>query len=102
MYLFNHLYKLPLRNLIKSYSFTNHFLHYVFKNWKSNGFYLEKNSTASLKAFTSMFCLICVYVLFLTLLGAYYSRSRSYIKKITTHKNYIINGKNTKKEFYLY
>ena len=46
-----------------------------------------------------MFCLVCVCVLFLTLLGAYYSRNRSsYIKeKITTHKNYIINGKKNKK-----
>ena len=45
-----------------------------------------------------MFCLVCVCVLFLTLLGAYYSRNRSYIKeKITTHKNYIINGKKIKK-----
>ena len=71
----------------------------VFKNQKSNGFYLEKITTASLKAFTSMFCLVCVCVLFLTLLGAYYSRNRSSYKKenITTHKNYIINGKKIKK-----
>ena len=86
------------RRAIKDYSYRFGAIECVFKNQKSNGFYLEKISTASLKAFTSMFCLVCVCVLFLTLLGAYYSRNRSYIKeKITTHKNYIINGKKIKK-----
>ena len=86
------------RRAIKDYSYRFGAIECVFKNQKSNGFYLEKITTASLKAFTSMFCLVCVCVLFLTLLGAYYSRNRSYIKeKITTHKNYIINGKKIKK-----
>ena len=80
---------------IKDYSYRFGAIECVFKNQKSNGFYLEKITTASLKAFTSMFCLVCVCVLFLTLLGSYYSRNRSSYKKenITTHKNYIINGK---------
>ena len=84
---------------IKDYSYRFGAIECVFKNQKSNGFYLEKITTASLKAFTSMFCLVCVCVLFLTLLGAYYSRNRSSYKKenITTHKNYIINGKKIKK-----
>ena len=86
------------KRAIKDYSYRFGAIECVFKNQKSNGFYLEKITTASLKAFTSMFCLVCVCVLFLTLLGAYYSRNRSYIKeKITTHKNYIINGKKIKK-----
>lgn len=41
----------------------------IFKNQKSNGFYLENTVNASLKYFESMYCMSCIGVLFLTILG---------------------------------
>ena len=62
----------------------------IFKNQKSNGFYIEKICNASLKGFTSMYACVCFCVLFLTILGADYSKNtRCYRNvKIETHKNY--------------
>ena len=64
----------------------------LFKNQKSNGFYLENVVNADIKYFTSMYTLLCFTNLFLTLLGIEYSKNNSCYKdvKITTHK--FING----------
>lgn len=64
----------------------------VFKNQKSNGFYIESTVNASLKYFESMYALTCFATLFLTILGAEFSKNCSCYKnvKITTHK--IFNG----------
>lgn len=65
----------------------------LFKNQKSNGFYLENVSNASLKYFESMYTIVCFAILFLTIIGADFSKNTKCYKnvKITTHKN--INGK---------
>ena len=62
------------------------------KNQKSNGFYLENTVNASTKYFTAMYTLLCFTILFLTILGANYSKNKSCYSdvKITTHK--VING----------
>ena len=65
----------------------------LFKNQKSNGFYLEKICTASLNSFNNLYSLLCFSITFLVIIGSDYCKNtRSYKKtKITTHKN--INGK---------
>ena len=63
----------------------------IFKAQKSNGFYLEKVSNASLESFTTMYTCVCTCVLYLTILGADFSKnSRCY-------KNYNVNGKKVKR-----
>ena len=67
----------------------------LFKNQKSNGFYIESINNASLKSFTTMYTLVCTSVLFLTILGTEYTKNTRCYKnaKIETHKNYKKKGK---------
>ena len=71
----------------------------IFKAQKSNGFYLEKVSNASLESFTTMYTCVCTCLLYLTILGADFSKNSKCYKniKITTHKNYNIDGKKIKR-----
>ena len=74
---------------IRDYGYRYGGIETVFKNQKSNGFYLENTVNASLKYFESEYMLACLGVLYLTILGAEYSKnSRCYKNvKIITHKN---------------
>lgn len=67
----------------------------IFKNQKSNGFYIENIVNASEKAYQTMYALVCTAILFLTILGTEYSKnSKCYRKvKIETHKNYKNKGR---------
>lgn len=51
-------------NAIGDYSYRFGVVEALFKNQKSNGFYLESVSNASLKSFTSMYTLVCFATLF--------------------------------------
>ena len=72
---------------IRNYSYRFGNIECVFKNQKSNGFYIEKICNATLKGFTSMYALVCFCVLYLTILGTDYSKNtRCYRNdKIRTH-----------------
>lgn len=80
---------------IRDYSYRFGGIETIFKNQKSNGFYIESVSNASLKSFTSMYTLVCFATLFLTILGADYTKNTKSYKnvKITTHKRYSNNKK---------
>ena len=73
---------------IKDYGYRFGSIESLFKNQKSNGFYIESVVKADLNYFTSMYTLVCFSSLFLTILGTDYSKnSRCYKKvKIVTHK----------------
>ena len=75
---------------IRRYSYRFGAIECIFKNQKSNGFYIEKICNATLKSFTSMFSLVCFCVLFLTILGCDYTKNSKIYKntKIETHKTY--------------
>ena len=77
---------------IKEYNYRFGGIECLFKNQKSNGFYLEAVCNASLKAYSSMYSLLCFSTLFLTILGTEYSKNSNCYKKvkITTHK--VIKG----------
>lgn len=79
----------PTRAL-KDYSYRFGSIESVFKNQKSNGFYLESTVKASIKYFESLYTLTCFATLFLTLLGTDYSKNTKCYKnvKIITHKNF--------------
>ncbi len=87
-----------LNRAIKDYSYRFGAIECVFKSQKSNGFNLEKVSNANLKAFETMYTLICVGITYLTILGTDYSKNtRCYRKvKIETHKEYNKNSKKCK------
>ena len=77
---------------IKDYGYRFGGIESLFKNQKSNGFFIESINNASLTAFTNMYSLVCFATLFLTILGCDYSKNSKCYKnvKITTHK--IRNG----------
>lgn len=56
----------------------------MFKNQKSNGFRLESTKMKKAQSFKTMFGLMCVAMLWLTILGAEYTakegKDRNYIK----------------------
>ena len=88
-----------LEEPLKDYGYRFGSIESVFKNQKSNGFYIESVVKADLDYFTSMYTLVCFSTLYLTILGADYSKNSSCYKtvKITTHKYFIENGIRVKK-----
>lgn len=62
----------------------------MFKNQKSNGFYIESTVNCSLKYFTSMYSIVCFSTLFLTIFGVDYTKNSKCYKKVklTTHKKF--------------
>lgn len=58
---------------IKNYSYRFGFIECIFKNQKSNGFRLESTRTKNLQAFKSMFGIMCIALLWITLLGVEYT-----------------------------
>ena len=84
---------------IQNYSFRFGSIECMFKNQKSNGFNLNKISTMNINSLTNMYSVLCICVVYLTILGADFSKNSKCYRniKITTHKNYIIDGKRIKK-----
>lgn len=77
---------------IKDYGYRFGGIETIFKNQKSNGFYIESTVNCSLKYFETMYTMVSFAVLFLTLYGADYTKNSSSYKhvKLTTHK--VIKG----------
>ena len=74
---------------IKDYGYRFGAIECLFKNQKSNGLYLENTVNASLKYFETEYMMACFATLFLTILGADFSKNTKCYRnvKITTHKN---------------
>lgn len=70
------------RDAIKHYGYRFGSIEFIFKNQKSNGFYLECTKMRNIQAFTTLFTLVCIATLWLTILGADYS------KNCNTYKNW--------------
>ena len=87
------------KKAIRNYSYRFGSIETMFKAQKSNGFNLEKISNANLESFTTMYTCVCTSVLYLTIIGADYTKNSKCYKnvKIETHKTYIINGQKVKK-----
>ncbi len=83
-----------IEHAIQNYSYRFGSIECLFKNQKSNGFNLERVCNASEKAFRSMYALVCVAGLYLTILGSDYAKNTKCYKneKLVTHKTYA-NGK---------
>ena len=76
------------KRAIKDYGYRFGGIETVFKNQKSNGFYLESTVKADIKYFESMYTMACFSVLFLTIFGTDYTKNSKCYKsiKLTTHK----------------
>ena len=87
------------KRAIKDYGYRFGGVESVFKNQKSNGFHLNNINNASIKAFTTMYTILCTCQLYLTILGTDFSKNtRCYSKvKIETHKTYIKDGRKVRK-----
>ena len=68
------------REAIKHYGYRFGSIEFIFKNQKSNGFYLESTKMRNIQSFTTLFTLVCVAVLWLTILGADYSKNKNHFK----------------------
>ena len=66
-----------IEEAIKNYSYRFGSIEFIFKNQKSNGFYLESTKMRNVQSFTTMFGLMCVALLWLTILGVDYSKNSS-------------------------
>jgi len=80
------------KRAIKDYGYRFGGIECLFKNQKSNGFYLESVCNASLKYFTSMYTMVCFASLFLTILGADFSKNSRCFKNVKINTHTIING----------
>ena len=83
-----------IEHAISNYSYRFSTIEFLFKNQKSNGFYIEKISNASLDAFTNMYTICCIAVTFLTIVGTDYTKNTRCHKnhRFTTHSYRTING----------
>lgn len=70
------------KRAIKDYGYRFGAIECIFKNQKSNGFYLEKTCNASLKYFESLYSLACIANLFLTILGSDFSKNSKCYKSV--------------------
>lgn len=80
------------KRTIKDYSYRFGGIESVFKNQKSNGFYLENTVNCSLDYFKSMYCFACIGVLYLTILGSDYSKNPRCYKHTKIKTNTKVRG----------
>ena len=83
------------RRAIKDYGYRFGGIESIFKNQKSNGFYIKSINNSSLISFTNMYTLVCFTTLFLTIVGADYTINSKCYKDtgFNTHKTYKDKGK---------
>lgn len=55
-------------------------IEFIFKNQKSNGFYLESTKMRNIHAFATLFGILCIAILWLTILGCDYSKNKNHFK----------------------
>lgn len=83
------------KRAIKDYGYRFGGIECLFKNQKSNGFYIETINNSTINYFTNMYTIVCFSILTLTLIGADYTKNKKCYKniKFETHKNYKNKGK---------
>jgi hypothetical protein len=81
-----------VKRAIKDYSYRFGGIESLFKNQKSNGFYMESICNASIEYFTSMYTMVCFASLFLTILGADFTKNSKCYREVKIQTHTIING----------
>ena len=90
------------RDAIKHYGYRFSSIEFIFKNQKSNGFYLESTQMRNIHAFSTLFTIACVAILWLTILGADYTKNKNHFKSYLKIKYSKRNGSNFKRIFSLF
>lgn len=65
---------------IKNYSYRFGSIEFVFKNQKTNGFYLESTKMRNQQSFKTLFGVMCIGLLWLTIIGIEYSINKKRTK----------------------
>lgn len=86
------------RYATKCYSYRFGSIECIFKSQKSNGFRLESTNTQKIEHFISLFTIMCISLIWLTILGVDYSKNQSkyHLKIRSTRKR---KGKSTLRLF---
>ena len=90
------------REAIKHYGYRFSSIEFIFKSQKSNGFHLESSKMRNLHSFSTLFGLVCIAILWLSIIGADYAKNKNHFKnylKIKYSKN---NGKSHKRIFSIF
>jgi len=90
------------KKAIHHYKFRFGSIEFIFKNQKSNGFYLESTKVKNLTAYTSMFGLMCIAMLWLIILGSDYCKNKHSFKNFLKFKISKSNGKSRIRTFSLF
>lgn len=79
---------------IRKYKMRYASIEFLFKAQKSNGFFLEKTKTKNLHAMETLYGVVCIAHLWLSILGLDYIKNYNHIKnKINIRFNKKVNGK---------
>lgn len=81
---------------VKHYGYRFGSIECIFKNQKSNGFYLEATKMKNIHAFTSMFTLTCVALIWIIIIGVNYSKNKKRLSsRICIRNSYKSSNSNT-------
>ena len=61
---------------VRNYSYRFGSIECIFKSQKSNGFRLESTNTQKIEHFISLFTVMCIALIWLTIIGADYARNK--------------------------
>ena len=75
------------KDAVKHYGYSFGSIEFIFKNCKSNGFYLEDSKVRNLTAFTTLFTLACTAILWLTSIGSIYSHRKTSVPNYLKIRN---------------
>ena len=84
------------RRAVKDYGYRYGSIESVFKNQKSNGFYLESTLTRNLHSFINLFSVTCFALLYLTILGTYYEKNKNKVFKDTKITTTVVHKDKTR------
>lgn len=82
---------------IKHYGYRFGSIEFIFKNQKSNGFYLESTKMRNLHSFSTLFGIACIALLWLTILGANYSKNSNSTKSFYKFRSSKRKGSSSKR-----
>ena len=76
---------------VRNYSYRFGSIESIFKSQKSNGFRLESTNTQKIEHFISLFTVMCIALVWLTIIGADYVKNKNHyhikIRDTRKHKN---------------
>lgn len=76
-----------VQDAVKHYGYRFGSIEFIFKNCKSNGFYIEESKVRNITAFTTLFTLVCIAILWLTSIGSIYSHRKSSVPNYLKIRN---------------